>query len=296
MKKFISLVLLLAIALGVWFLFLKPGDFTARIRVNTNVGTIEQSIKNWRQDAPIINLDIKDQGARLVQEFKAQDSTHLYEWNVTHINDTISEIKIHITDPNNSIANRLQGLFKETDFKKKSKATLLDFNARLEDHLESITITIKGKDTITSNFYAYTQLEGPQILKANGMMKDIAHLQNMMVRNNIQMKGLPFVRITDWNRKTDSIKYQFAFPIVKKDTLPEIVDIKYATRPEQKALKAIYNGNYITSDRAWYALLNYAKTNNIKIDPRPIEVFYNNPSMGGDESRWKAEIYLPIID
>lgn len=296
MKKFISLSIIIALALGAWFLFLKPGDFTAKIKAQTNVGSLEQSIKNWTQEAKLLDVEIKDESTRLVQEIKAQDSTHVYEWHVTRINDTLSEILVHVTDPDNSIANRWKGLFKETDFKKKAKATVLDFNTRLEDHLERITITIEGRDTIHSNFYAYTELEGLQILKANGMMKDISHLQNTMVRNDIEMKGLPFVRVTDWNRETDSIKYQFAFPIIEQDTLPEIIDIKYAKRPEQQAIKATYNGNYITSDRAWYALLNYAKTNNIKVDPRPLEVFYNNPSMGGDESRWKAEIYLPIIE
>lgn len=296
MKKFISLSIIIALAFGAWFLFLKPGDFTAKIKAQTNVGSLEQSIKNWTQEAKLLDVEIKDESTRLVQEIKAQDSTHVYEWHVTPINDTLSEILVHVTDPENSIANRWKGLFKETDFKKRAKATVLDFNTRLEDHLERITITIEGRDTIHSNFYAYTELEGLQILKANGMMKDISHLQNTMVRNDIEMKGLPFVRVTDWNRETDSIKYQFAFPIIEQDTLPEIIDIKYAKRPEQPAIKATYNGNYITSDRAWYALLNYAKTNNIKVDPRPLEVFYNNPSMGGDESRWKAEIYLPIIE
>ena len=296
MKKLLSLALLIVIAVTAWFLFMKPGDFTATMKAKTNVGTIEQSIKNWRNDAPIVEVDLKDERARLVQQFNNQDSTHLYEWNVKKINDTLSEIIVHVTDSDHLISNRIQGLFKETDFKKKATATILEFHTKLEDHLERITVTINGESTLPEKFYAYTELEGPQILKANGMMKDISHLQNAMVRYNVEMKGQPFVRITDWNRKTDSIKYQFAFPIIKQDSLPDIIDIKYMSLPEQKAIKATYNGNYITSDRAWYALLNYAKSNNITVDPRAIEVFYNNPSMGGDESRWKAEIYLLILE
>jgi len=46
--------------------------------------------------------------------------------------------------------------------------------------------------------------------------------------------------------------------------------------------------------RAWYALINYAKKNNIEIEKKPVEIFYNNPNFGGNELDWKAEIYLPI--
>ena len=61
-----------------------------------------------------------------------------------------------------------------------------------------------------------------------------------------------------------------------------------------KAIKATYNGNYITSDRAWYALLDYAEKNDILIDKKPLEVFYSNPNFGGDELLWEAEIFMPI--
>ena len=59
-------------------------------------------------------------------------------------------------------------------------------------------------------------------------------------------------------------------------------------------MKAIYNGNYITSDRAWYSLHDYANKNNIKIEENPTEIFHNNPNMGGDELKWKTEVFIPI--
>ena len=50
----------------------------------------------------------------------------------------------------------------------------------------------------------------------------------------------------------------------------------------------------MTSDRAWFALLNYAQNKGIAVEEKPIEVFYNNPNMGGDELSWKTEVYMPI--
>jgi hypothetical protein len=30
------------------------------------------------------------------------------------------------------------------------------------------------------------------------------------------------------------------------------------------------------------------------VEDTPVEVFYNNPNMGGNALTWKAEIYLPL--
>ena len=296
MKKVIAVLFIALIAVAGWYFFLKPGDFTAKIKAKTTLGTIEQSIKNWKEGALITDVKLGEENIQLTQEFTRQDSTHIYEWHIAKVHDSLSEITVYVTDPAHSTKNRFQGIFKTTDFKKSATATILEFNKLLQDHLDQITVTIVGEEELPAKFYAYTELEGLQILKAGGMMRDISHLQGTMASYNIELDGRPFVKITDWNRETDSIKYQFAFPIVESDSLPQVKDIKYGSRPARRAIKAIYNGNYITSDRAWYALLNYAKSNNIQVDPKPTEVFYNNPNMAGDESRWKTEVYMPILN
>lgn len=296
MKKIIALIIVSIIATGVWYLYLKPGDFTAKIKAKTTLGTIEQSIKNWKEGAPVTEVQLGDEHTQIIQEFTVQDSTHIYEWQLNKVHDSLTEVTVHVIDPTHSINNRINGLFKDTDFKKSATRTVLEFNELLQDHLNRIKVTIVGEEELPAKFYAYTELEGLQILKADGMMRDIGHLQGTMATYNIELDGRPFVQITDWNRATDNIKYHFAFPMIETDSLPVVKDIKYGSRPAQRALKAIYNGNYITSDRAWYALLNYAKSNNIKVDPKPTEVFYNNPNMAGDESRWKTEVYLPIVE
>ena len=94
--------------------------------------------------------------------------------------------------------------------------------------------------------------------------------------------------------ENDSIQYNFCFPIIKGDSLPTHELIKYKQYQSEKAIKAIYNGNYVTSDRAWYALLDYAERENIEVHKTPVEFFFNNPNYGGNELQWKAEIYMPI--
>lgn len=296
MKKILLSILVIIIAVSIWFLFFKPGDYTATFSAKTTPGTISQTIKLWNTLYKGKGTIVQKDETHLTQRFSFNDSIHIYEWSLNPINDSLTDVTVHINDSINSISNRFSNLFNETPFEERSKATVLSFYEVIESHLEKTKITIEGIDVLPEATYAYTTYDGKQSTKVNGMMRDLGLLESTMISNNVKLKGTPFLEITHWDRTKDSISYRFAFPIEPQDSLPEIKGISYDTRKEQKAVKAIYNGNYITSDRAWYALLSYAKSNAIKVTPLATEVFYNNPSMGGDELTWKAEVFLPIID
>jgi len=94
--------------------------------------------------------------------------------------------------------------------------------------------------------------------------------------------------------ENNSLSYNFCNPIIRSEKLPNHPDIEYKRIFGKNALKAVYHGNYITSDRAWHALLDYAKENNIPVEKKPIEVFHNNPNMGGNELKWTTEVFMPI--
>ncbi len=296
MKKLIGAISIVAIALSIWYFFIKPEDYKAKIKSKTSVGTINQSIKLWNRLFNTQQAVTQDGLNHLTQKLTFNDSLHIYNWHLDAINDSLTEITIDIKDETSGLSGKIKNIFSETDFKKRSKATVLEFNAFIESHLERIKVTIDGVTSLPQKYYAYTEYNGPQTTKANGMMRDLSFLEGVLISNNVTLDGTPFIKITHWDMQKDSIAYQFAFPIIKTDSLPKVKDVKYTSRPEQKVIKATYNGNYITSDRAWYGLLDYAKTNNITVDPKPIEIFYNNPNMGGDELSWKAEVFLPIIE
>jgi len=40
--------------------------------------------------------------------------------------------------------------------------------------------------------------------------------------------------------------------------------------------------------------MDYAEKNNLEVTGHPLEFFYNNPNMGGNELNWKAEIFMPL--
>jgi effector-binding domain-containing protein len=294
MKKISAIVGFLLVGFLLWYLIIKPYDYLVTFKIKTTAGTINQSIKLWNTSIentrPIQQENLKN----LTQQIIIKDSTYNYEWSISSLNDSISKVSVYVTDIDHSFANKISIPFGTTDFEKRTQNTITDFIEKLKEHLSKTRVSEVVVDSTRSTYCAYIPMKGLQIEKASGMMQNYSLLTSILSVENIEMNGTPFVEITNWNTQNDSITYNFCFPVIKSDSLPKDARIEYKQYNGVKALKAIYNGNYITSDRAWYALLDYAENHDIVVAKKPLEVFYSNPNFGGDELQWKAEIFLPI--
>ena len=294
MKKISAIVGFLSVGFLLWYLIIKPYDYLVTFKIKTTAGTINQSIKLWNtsieNSRPIQQENLKN----LTQQIIIKDSTYNYEWSISSLNDSISKVSVYVTDIDHSFANKISIPFGTTDFEKRTQNTITDFIEKLKEHLSKTRVSEVVVDSTRSTYCAFIPMKGLQIEKASGMMQNYSILTSVLSVENIEMNGTPFVEITNWNTQNDSITYNFCFPVIKSDSLPKDPRIEYKQYNGVKALKAIYNGNYITSDRAWYALLDYAENHDIVVAKKPLEVFYSNPNFGGDELQWKAEIFIPI--
>ena len=294
MRKYITILGIVIVGGLIWYLFIKSYDYKVTFKSRTNAGAINQTIKIWNVTLEESNIEVIKGITSLRQELKFGDSTHIYEWELSALNDSITKIEVFARDANHSFLNKLKIPFSDTDFEKRTRNTLLDFNDKLSQHLKKIRITLAGKEVFGPTYCAYVSVNTDQIGKAQGMMNNFPLLSNFLVNNKVKLNGLPFIEVTSWDMETDSLQYNFCYPIIQSDSLPQHPLLKYKKVAAKPALKAIYNGNYITSDRAWYALLDYARKTDEEVTELPIEVFHNNPNMGGDELLWKAEVYLPL--
>lgn len=293
-KKIAVLIGLLIAGFLIWYLALKPYDYLVTFKVNTTAGTINQSLKQWNLGLENSNTIQQEHLNNLRQKININDTIYLYNWKISSVNDSVSKVKVYVSAEENSFRNKMSIPFSNTDFEKVTLKTITSFIDILNVHLKEIKVTIIGESTTPSAYCAFVSMEDVQMKKAKGMMQYYSFLNSILASKGVEMDGAPFIEVTNWNIENDSIAYNFCFPIIKSDSLPEHKDLKYKQYNGVKAIKAIYNGNYITSDRAWYALLEDAERKNIVVDETPIEVFYNNPNFGGDELRWRAEIFMPI--
>ena len=295
-KKIITLAGLLLFGFLIWNLLLKPYDYLVSFKADTFPGAINQTIKTWNNSLEGASIEKSSDILHLDQTIPFADSTFLYQWEIEAITDSTSSIKVYVTDLDHSLKNRLTFPFFQTDFEKRVKSSVLEFNAKLKEHISKFSVKIDGESAIQETYYAYVSIESPQIEKAFGMMKNYSFLSDFLASNNAELNGRPFVLINDWDTENDFIKYDFCYPIIYSDSLVAHPIISYQQMKRQKALKATYHGNYIYSDRAWYALLDYAKKHKIQVDKKTQEVFHNNPNIGGDELQWTADIFMPILE
>ncbi|MBT8301662.1 MAG: AraC family transcriptional regulator [Maribacter sp.] len=294
MKKFFYALVFILLGTVIWYFFIKSHDYQVSMNVKTFPGTINQSIKSWSNSMDYSEMTGPSDPLNLTQKLQFGDSTHIYSWKIIPETDSTSRIKVYVRDTDNSFKNKLNIPFADTDFEKRTRKSLLDFLSVLKAHIGDFKVKIIGQEELKSKFCACTNLSTSQVAKAAGMIKDYPLLDGILARNNVTLNGRPVIEITEWDRNKDSITFNFCYPIEKSDLLPQHKEITYKNIPGRNALKAIYNGNYITSDRAWYALLDYAAKNGIAVTGLPIEIFNNNPNMGTNELEWETEVFMPL--
>lgn len=295
-KKLVTGLLIFLLGGLLWYLFLKPHDYQITFKTKAIPGTINQTIKLWADGLDTTELLTQTDLQHFAHQIQFNDSIYEYQWIVKPLNDSTSQVKVLVTDISNSLSNKIAIPFSETDFEKRTKRTVRNLMEVLKEHTENFKVTIIGIEEIPSKYCAYVSVKSSQREKAFKMMKEYPFLNSVLTKNNVELDGRPFIEVENWFIDKDSIVFNFCYPIVKSDTLPKIKGLAYKQIQERKAIKSIYNGNYLTSDRAWYAMLDYAKKNDLKIKKTPFEFFYSNPNMGGDALNWKAEIFMPLKD
>lgn len=277
-----------------WYLVIKPFEFEATFKTGTLPGDIIQTIRLWDRTLDKSTILEVDSTYRLKQRLTLGGRTYEYNWRFTTSSDTVTNVNVEITELSNQVVNKILVPFLEQPIEKDAKDILKQFYDILKTHLKITNVRIEGEAELTTKFCACTSVDVDQIDKARGMMRDYPLLSALVSEHNLKSNGLPIVQILNWNHSKGKLKFNFCFPIQKTDILPDVTDISYREIKGQKVLKAVYNGNYITSDRAWYSLIDYAKANGYQINGLPIEYFYDNPNLGVNEREWKAEVFLPV--
>lgn len=301
MNKKVIATVIISIFIGlVWYLFFKKSDYIITFKEKANSGTILQGIEEWSLAQSKIkshSCEIVDKKLykSIVTKFISAKDTMLYNWEVSAVNDSVSKVVLGIRHANmqKSIVNRLEIPFGNTNFKVEALAIVSDFRKGLSEHLQKFKVAYNGSATSDEVFVVYLPLESVMQEKAQTMIANDNIISGFIFNNKIKMTGMPYVEITEWNQQKELLKFNYCFPVDKNTPMIADKNVKFKTLKAQKSLKATYFGNFRTSDRAWFTILNQAKKQNLVLNELPIEHYLNNPFYGGNELEWKTEVFIP---
>ncbi|WP_411028965.1 hypothetical protein [Spongiimicrobium sp. 3-5] len=298
-KRIILAVAAVLLISGFWYLNIKDHDYRIKLTKTTAPGTIYQHISKWgnalEKEGELTVLKTTGQPfSHFEQTLKIGDSLIRMNWKLESMNDSVTEITIKILDLDHSLATRLKNLYTDPPLKNMFLSKATNFSQSLDFHLKKHKVKFVGDALIPEANYAYISTESSLSKKAAEMIDKNGIILPWLKEKNIKVLSEPTVKVTSWDIENDHISFDFMFPINKPDSLPFHPDIKFQKYGGNKGIKAIFNGNYTISDRAWFTLKAYAERNNIDVEYTPVEFFFNNPMEGGSELNWKAEVYLPI--
>lgn len=292
-------IFIVLIAFFAWYFFLKPSDYTIRFEAKAATGTIFQGIQEWSAAKTKSNTENytaleKRNFDFIKQELKKGDEHLFYSWTLKSINDSTTKVIVDIKDENHSWYNKLTVPFINTPFREKQIARVKDFKTGLEEHLKAIKVRIDGEGESAAAYIAYISLTSVMQEKAQTMIKNDAIITGYLFNNKIKIIGKPFVEVTHWDKDKELLEFNYCFPIPKDAKFVANPNVKFKTIPALKGLKATYFGNFRTSDRAWFALLDYAKKQNVELESKVVEYFLANPFNGGNEKEWETKIVIPF--
>jgi hypothetical protein len=293
-KKIAGVIVAAACIVLVWYVFVRTFEFEVNFKAKTLPGDIIQSIRIWNKSLPgavITNVDSLD---KLSQKILWKDRSYVYTWNFEEVNDSTTQVRVLISEPERKKTNKLLVPFTKQPIEQDAAEIVHTFYAVLQEHLRITRVEIEGEAETPESFCVCRNLSTLQTEKAYGMMKDYILLTSFVGSHNLEANGAPMVRVTRWSHTSNQLEFDFCFPILKPQLLPVSDSVTFKTFVSKKALKAKFNGNYITSDRAWYELINEAQRGGYKIVGLPIEYFHDNPNLGLNEKQWKADVYLPV--
>ncbi|MFI2742937.1 hypothetical protein ACG2LH_09375 [Zhouia sp. PK063] len=302
MKKFFIIIAIGIVVLIGWYFFFKPYDYQVMFSTPTSKGTVFEGLKKWQE-----NFDRKKDSSIAItntnpfesftQQLHVKDSLITMRWELSSVNDSVTEVKLFVKDENNSVANKVDVITGDATIKEIALKKVQNFRSGFKSHIQEFKIDSVSLGETPSFFCIYKTIHTTVDRKAFEMMQTNPQIMEFLNEHQLQLIHKPFTQFTKYNKNNDSITFNFCFPIQKTDSLPTLINsLKYGETKRKKALKAIFHGNYVISDHAWYTLFDYANNHDIAVNELPLEIYFNDPHMGGKELGWKAEIYMPLKD
>ncbi|QIA07698.1 hypothetical protein [Draconibacterium halophilum] len=301
-KLYISIpILFLIFTAALWYFFLKKWDYKVMFTAPVNSSVAYSFIQNHNEwDGKTLKagqLIIKDEEPwkQLASELQLNDEKWDFNWFLKQKNDSVTKVVVQCSQPNRKMKNRFDILLQRSIFSKSVKKNIKIIRDKMIERSNEFSYTFKDYNSINEIACIAISTQSTIRGKADEMIRNVLDLNMFVKDNELGLNGDPMLVIHHWDPSTNVINFEFCFPVMHPERIPDHPNIKLKKVVVSKAIYAEYFGNYCYSDYSWGAL--YKKLKKEEGDEptgRIIEVFYNDPHSGGDDKTWKAGIYMEL--
>lgn len=297
MKRLFRLLLAVLIIIGAWFFLIKENQQEATYKSSLPSGVLYDHLLQWAivlpQGVDSVRTVEKTPYREIRQVIYAGAEPMDVSWEVESLTDSTSNVHGYFNKAGSDFKQRLKILFGQSDIPGQSRAITQHIANTLQTKNQGFAVGSIGDTLVPEKFVAYISVQSTVRNKARDMIYSIGDVMSYIKKNDIPLDGDPFLEVTSWDRSSDRISFDFNFPIKLVDSLPESPLVKFKTVPALKAMHVPFYGNYRISDISWYQLLAHAQLKEIEVEQLPVEIYRNDPHMGGNELEWRADVMLP---
>ena len=219
------------------------------------------------------------------------EATYHYVWHLAQDNEGKTKVEVNAVFTKNRFFEKIAMLFGESVQVKAIINELNSFNLKLSETSKDyrweqpLQATLLGQTCLCASITS--RIED----KANEMNKTISFLSSYLPKGK---KPPPRLYINEIDLIAQTMRFDFCFPL-EKGTLTNVDDnsLFITFKPKIFGEVTSFYGNYSQTHRGWYDYM--AKyTNNLKPKLPIVEVFYDSPFGGIEQTKWKSEIYFSI--
>ena len=286
-------------SLAIWYFSLKDWDYRLYFTVKSSSGVVYQNVNDWNiWNRKLLHenfqITAKEPWEKVDTQVMVGDTTLQFHWQFKQKNDSITRVIVGISDPDRKFLNRLRIPFVETEFEKQVSANVKDIKEKINAVNQSFAFEFVGESDLAETPCVYISTKSTHRGKAREMMNNVITLNQFVRQNELGLNGQPFLQVNQFNFTDDTIHFDFCFPILYPEKVPDHSIIEFKNAKLGKALKANFYGNYSISDMSWYLLSEKVTERGLESNGQIIERYFNDPHSGGNDLEWKAEIYMGV--
>jgi hypothetical protein len=185
MRKILWILISVVIAAAAYYFLIRDFEFEASFKAKTLPGDLIETTRFWNRSLDRGEIIEVDSFSGLKQTIVWQNRSYVYDWHFTAVNDSLTEVRIQISEPENRFLNKLSIPFTDTPIEKDAAEIVRSFYDVLQEHLKITDVKLIGEVELDSSFCVCRSLETNQTEKANGMMNDYPLLTSFITTFNL---------------------------------------------------------------------------------------------------------------